>query len=112
MPRRKSIESFDEDIKKTEEQIEDLQDRLKKKRAELKELEEGKIAAKGERLLKKFWEHDIDDIEEQENLLEKLLKELDTDTDNEINNDSQEHENQGENDKEFVQMNQEGERYK
>lgn len=73
MPRQKSIESYNEDIQKVESQIDDLQDRIRKKRAELKELEEGKRAAQGTALLEKFWEKDITDFEAAEGLLEKLL---------------------------------------
>lgn len=75
MSRRKSIESYEEDIQKAQDKIEDLKEKLREERAVLKALEEGKRAEQGTILLQKFWDQGIKDFDQVESAVEKIAKE-------------------------------------
>lgn len=73
MAKRKSIQSYNEDINKVEERIEELKEKMKEERKKLKELEDGKRAEQGTILLEKFWEHDIQDFDKIEDVIDGFI---------------------------------------
>ena len=73
MAKRKSIQSYNEDIKKVEEKMDELKEKMNEERKKLKELEDGKRAEQGTILLEKFWEHDIQDFDKIEDVIAEFI---------------------------------------
>lgn len=91
MAKRKSIQSYNEDIKKVEEKIDELKEKTNEERKKLKELEDGKRAEQGTILLEKFWEHDIQDFDKIEDVIAEFIdKKVTQDKANSVTEDGNE----------------------
>lgn len=91
MAKRKSIQSYNEDIKKVEGKIDELKEKMNEERKKLKELEDGKRAEQGTILLEKFWDHDIQDFDKIEDVISEFIdKKVTQDKANSVTEDKNE----------------------
>lgn len=76
MARKKNIKTFEKTIQKTEDRVENLRQRLKEEQDKLRAQEESLKVERYERILAKFWEIEIDDEDQIEQIIDQLVNDL------------------------------------